>query len=483
MDSYQRSGLIGKGTYGSVYEAKNIRANTLHAIKRIHVDQYSFPSLHELDIMSRFQHPYLLNAEEIVIEPDHINIVMPLATSDVWNLYIKKRWNEKHNVAELAWQLIQATQFLHEQGFVHCDIRSKNVMVFQDENRICLGDFSIAAKKNQPDSVNHNGSFVCTLEQCPPEWLLDNLNGTSYNHHLDDFISLQPLLYQRKNPVSVDWWSVGIVVYEIVNNKTLCAGCGDAFLKDYFKFFDDYESRLRHSDARFETLFKMLLSPNVRDRSFDHVALSQVLQTKLFPPIARVKRFQTQFQMTHAHSPSVIKAVVEMFMLTRIQSVNKKVFLMAIDIFCRVFDPVVSTYEVARQPKQIKILAMTSFAIAVMLFQDEAIPVEFFTSRSNDRFTSKEIRSVYLSSIAALEGDYRTFHLMDSINTILDLLISLEIVLGIRAKDFNFMSPTFGALDMTEQLQHDNPDFRYGSLTTDDILTEFHERRLNRISR
>lgn len=104
----------------------------------------------------------------------------------------KKRFNEKV-VRFYAAQLVLAIGYLHSKGIVHRDLKLENILVAEN-GYIKIIDYGLAKiLKNNEEAT----SFCGTPEYLAPEMLTKE----SYDK-------------------SVDWWAVGILMYEMLIGVT-----------------------------------------------------------------------------------------------------------------------------------------------------------------------------------------------------------------------------------------------------------------------
>jgi serine/threonine protein kinase len=178
---------LGKGGYGSVYKCVD-GTGDIFAIKKIKMDEHGINCLMELAIMNSFEHPYLTNARHIHIENEYVYIFMDLAKCDMNNYHKLYGRPSISQIRKWSFQLIEAVHCLHSQQIIHCDIKASNILLYDDNVKLC--DYTLAIKKWKKN-VKYRHT-ICTCTHRPLEVFL--------NREWDE---------------SVDIWSLGCSLYEI----------------------------------------------------------------------------------------------------------------------------------------------------------------------------------------------------------------------------------------------------------------------------
>lgn len=90
-------------------------------------------------------------------------------------------------------QIILALGYVHDKGYIHRDLKLEN-MLLQSDGYLKLIDFGLAKKLDRNDVAD----TVCgTCEYMAPE-----------------------ILKEEGYTKNVDWWAVGILIYEMLIGKT-----------------------------------------------------------------------------------------------------------------------------------------------------------------------------------------------------------------------------------------------------------------------
>lgn len=228
--SYHRASQVGAGSFGSVLTVYNDEGEQF-ALKLFFKgenddedDESTVPlelgTLREISCL-RFlrgkteasHHPHIIRLVDIQPEWSDeegggagtsgcLGMAMPWYPCSLAKAIDQKKFqNDKRVKVQIAHDLLAAVQFLHKNGIMHRDIKSDNILLQQDENswRAVLTDFSLAkAFVHRKDNYTGHTGEVGTLVYSAPEVL----NDEEYD-------------------ASVDLWSVGVVLVELLKQETI----------------------------------------------------------------------------------------------------------------------------------------------------------------------------------------------------------------------------------------------------------------------
>ena len=195
---YERIEQIGEGTYGQVYRARCRDTNQIVALKKIrvhHGDYWGLPPtiLREIKILKRLRHPNLVQMVEVVsskgvehldeddeVEEKHrvskndkvgdaregykgnLFLVLEYVSHDLTGLMdVAYRFTEVQ-VKCIFQQLLGALQYMHDNKYVHRDIKSSNILIDQ-HFRLKLADFGLA-RCIEPPILDRIHEYVTTTK-------------------------------------------------------------------------------------------------------------------------------------------------------------------------------------------------------------------------------------------------------------------------------------------------------------------------------
>lgn len=132
MYPYDESDLIDSGTYGSIYRSGNTVVKVSYMDYDLEFSQHTVTAITELNILSSFSHPNLINIRHAAYDGQLLYISMPYGTQ-VSNLS-----NPKHICG-----LLSVIDLLHRNGYSHGDIKPDNIVMI--DNIPTLIDFGLSS--------------------------------------------------------------------------------------------------------------------------------------------------------------------------------------------------------------------------------------------------------------------------------------------------------------------------------------------------
>lgn len=214
VDVFTDLEIIGEGTYGLVYKAKDTSSAGMHvALKKVRLEneKEGFPitAVREIKILRQLQHPNIVNLREIVTDKQDaldfrkdkgaFYLVFEYMDHDLMGLLESGlvTFKEEH-IASFMKQLLRGLQYCHQKHFLHRDIKCSNILL-NNKGQIKLGDLGLARYFNAEDKDRLYTNKVITLWYRPPELLLGE---------------------ERYGP-AIDVWSLGCILGELFTRKPI----------------------------------------------------------------------------------------------------------------------------------------------------------------------------------------------------------------------------------------------------------------------
>ncbi|MBN3301910.1 MK12 kinase, partial [Amia calva] len=204
-DRYRDLKPVGTGAYGAVCSALDKCTRTRVAIKKLYrpfqSELFAKRAYRELRLLKHMKHDNvigLLNVFTPDVSLDRFHdfyLVMPFMGTDLGKLMKMERLSEDR-VQFLVYQILKGLKYIHSAGIIHRDLKPGNLAVNQDCELKIL-DFGLA---RQADS--EMTGYVVTRWYRAPEVILNWMHYTQ----------------------TVDIWSVGCIMAEMISGKPLFKG-------------------------------------------------------------------------------------------------------------------------------------------------------------------------------------------------------------------------------------------------------------------
>ena len=147
--------------------------------------------LREAQAAAALSHPGIATVYEVEESPVGMFIAMEFVPGRTVKELIRDGALPLHRALEIARQVAEALAFAHDQGVIHRDIKSTNIIV-TDDGRTKITDFGLAMR-TQPGGRTTTGSIQGTAAYMSPE----QLHGDPVDRR-------------------TDLWSFGVVLYEMI---------------------------------------------------------------------------------------------------------------------------------------------------------------------------------------------------------------------------------------------------------------------------
>jgi len=203
---YQQLVPVGSGAYGQVCSALDTKTSN-ESRRRVAIKKLSRPfqsdvhakrTFRELKLLKHMRHENVIGLLDVFFaqnDPNQIYLVTHLMGADLNNIIRTQRLTDEH-VQFLVYQILRGLKYIHSAGIIHRDLKPSNIAVNEDCELKIL-DFGLA----RPTETEMTG-YVATRWYRAPEIML---NWMHYNQ-------------------TVDIWSVGCIMAELLTGKTLFPG-------------------------------------------------------------------------------------------------------------------------------------------------------------------------------------------------------------------------------------------------------------------
>ncbi len=134
LGKFQLGKLLGKGSFGAVYLARDTEMNRVVAIKLLHAAFFSNPEVQvrferEARIAGELHHPAILPVHEAGQSGGMPYLVTQYLEGETLAVRLRRQPLAPLAAAQLVAQIAQAVHYAHGRGVVHRDIKPGNILV------------------------------------------------------------------------------------------------------------------------------------------------------------------------------------------------------------------------------------------------------------------------------------------------------------------------------------------------------------------
>ncbi|XP_024593241.1 mitogen-activated protein kinase 12 isoform X1 [Neophocaena asiaeorientalis asiaeorientalis] len=202
---YQDLQPVGSGAYGAVCSAVDSRTGAKVAIKKLYrpfqSELFAKRAYRELRLLKHMRHENVIGLLDVFTPNETLDdftdfyLVMPFMGTDLGKLMKHEKLSEDR-IQFLVYQMLKGLKYIHAAGIIHRDLKPGNLAVNEDCELKIL-DFGLA---RQADS--EMTGYVVTRWYRAPEVILNWMHYTQ----------------------TVDIWSVGCIMAEMITGETLFKG-------------------------------------------------------------------------------------------------------------------------------------------------------------------------------------------------------------------------------------------------------------------
>lgn len=221
--SFQKLALLGRGDVGKVYLVKEKKTDKLFAMKVLSKSEMIKRKkikrvLAEQEILATANHPFIVTLYHSFQSETYLYFCMEYCAGGEFFRALQLMPDKclpEDDARFYAAEVTAALEYLHLMGFIYRDLKPENILL-HESGHIMLSDFDLAKQSSVPGGrpakvkqILPNGAPLIDTKSCTANVPARSFVGT------EEYIA--PEVMDRDGHTSaVDWWTLGILVYEMI---------------------------------------------------------------------------------------------------------------------------------------------------------------------------------------------------------------------------------------------------------------------------
>ena len=223
---YQVEVLLGSGTYGAVYKARDLRepVPTYRAIK---IMRLAGREPRELKIISReielhgaiSNHPGVVTMYEAFQNDEYVFVVLELCSGGNLFKYICDDSSfacDEERLRRTFLEIVDAVQACHDAGIAHRDLKPENILTGPEGEGIYLADFGLSTTRCEVDEHGCGTEIYMSPGKCPFCCFSSSSFSLMFNFSECAGAFVPQLPYSSHTS---DIWAVGVILVNMIAGR------------------------------------------------------------------------------------------------------------------------------------------------------------------------------------------------------------------------------------------------------------------------
>ncbi|KAB1200322.1 Serine/threonine-protein kinase AtPK2/AtPK19 [Morella rubra] len=195
---HENSTMVETGAFAKVYQVRKKGSSEIYAMKVMRKDKimeknHAEYMKAERNILTKVDHPFIVQLRYSFQTKYRLYLVLDFVNGGHLFFQLYQQGLFREDLARIyAAEIVSAVAHLHSNGIMHRDLKPENILLDADGHAM-LTDFGLA---KQFDNNTRSNSLCGTWEYMAPEIVLG-----------------------KGHDKAADWWSVGILLFEMLTGK------------------------------------------------------------------------------------------------------------------------------------------------------------------------------------------------------------------------------------------------------------------------
>ncbi|CAI4056848.1 hypothetical protein SKDZ_03G1490 [Saccharomyces kudriavzevii ZP591] len=283
--SFEKIRLLGQGDVGKVYLVRERDTNQIFALKVLSKHEMIKRKkikrvLTEQEILATSDHPFIVTLYHSFQTEDFLYLCMEYCMGGEFFRALQTRKSKRiteEDAKFYASEVVAALEYLHLLGFIYRDLKPENILLHQS-GHVMLSDFDLSIQATGSRDPTMKDSTYLDTKVCSDGFRTNSFVGT------EEYLAPE-VIRGNGHTAAVDWWTLGILVYEMLFGCTPFKGdnSNETFSKiltEDVKFPHDKEISKHCKD-----LIKRLLNKNESKRLGSKLGASDIKRHPFFKKV------------------------------------------------------------------------------------------------------------------------------------------------------------------------------------------------------
>lgn len=290
--SFSTVKLLGKGDVGRVYLVEERGTSALYALKVLaKADMIKRQKvrrvLTEQAVLLASHHPFIVPLYHTFQTRDHLYMYLEYCAGGEFFRALQARPGRclsEEDARFYAAEVVAALEYLHLMGFIYRDLKPENILL-HTSGHLMLSDFDLSAQAHEQIAAptvfqpTPRATPMVDTRACIADLRTNSFVGT------EEYIAPE-VIQGHGHTSSVDWWTLGIFVYEMIYATTPFKGASrNATFSHVLRKDVQFRDGVPMSSAG-KSFIRKLLVKDERKRLGSQLGASEVKQHRWFANIS-----------------------------------------------------------------------------------------------------------------------------------------------------------------------------------------------------